>query len=144
MAGWSRIKALESCDAEIHNVFKIGLNMNHVLHGGHADDTAVKKMLKSIQKGFGLGGEKRAGIVGLTGGFKLETIKGVTPADSDLRNLRSDLIREIAALFNVPPFAVGGDSDTKYSNVVARHTQIAKEALLPLCLLYTSPSPRDS
>lgn len=131
-AGWGRIKALEACDREIDTVFRNGLAMSHVLHGGHADETAVKKMTASIRKAFGIGGERRSGVVGLTGGFKIDTVKGVTPADSDLRNLRSDLIREIAALFGIPPFAAGGSSDTKFSNVVARHAQVAKEALLPL------------
>ena len=131
-AGWSRVQALQSCDNEIHNVFKNGLNMSHVLHGGHADERTLKVMLQAIKTSFGVGGEQRAGVVGLTGGFKLDTVKGITPADSDLRNLRSDLIREIAALFGIPPFAAGGSSDTKFSNVVARHAQIAKEALLPL------------
>ena len=133
-AGWSRVEALQSCDAEIRNVFKNGLNMSHVLHGGHADEKTLKAMLKAIKLAFGTGGEQRAGVVGLAGGFQLDTIKGITPADSDLRNLRSDLIREIAALFGIPPFAAGGSSDTKFSNVVARHAQIAKEALLPLCM----------
>lgn len=130
--GWDRIEALSACDGEIHSVFRNGLSMSHVLHGGHADESAIKKMLQSIVKAFGIGGESRGGVVGLTGGYKLETIKGLTPADADLRNLRTDLIREIAALFGVPPFAVGGSSDTKFSNTVARHQQTNSQALLPL------------
>ena len=133
-AGWRRIQALESCDLEIENVFKNGISMSHILHGGSADNDALKKMLLSIKRSFGIGGKSRAGVVGITGGFKVETIKGVTPADSDLRDLRVDLIREIAALFGIPPFAAGGSSDTKFSNVVARHAQLAKDALLPLCI----------
>ena len=131
-AGYRRIMALESCDIEIESVFSNGVSMSHVLHGGHADKDAVLNMLKSIKKAFGIGGKHRAGVVGITGGFKLDTIKGATPADSDMRNLRVDLIREIAALFGIPPFAAGGSSDTKFSNVVARHAQLAKDALLPL------------
>ena len=31
-----------------------------------------------------------------------------------------------------PPFAVGGSSDTKFSNVVARYSQLSKDALIPI------------
>ena len=133
-AGWKVINALQFCNCEILNVFKNGINMSHVLHGGNADQDTLMKMLLAVKEAYGVGGESRAGVVGLTGGFKLDTIKGITPADSDLRNLRVDLIREVAALFGVPPFAAGGSSDTKFSNVVARNAQVAKEALLPLAL----------
>ena len=130
--GWSRIKALGACDRQIDDVFDNGLLVQHVLQGGHADETAVKKMLRSVRKAFGTGGNRRGGVVGLTGGFQLETIKGLTPADGDLRDLRSDLIREIAALFGVPAFAVGGSTDTKFSNTVQRHQAMNQQALLPL------------
>jgi len=131
-AGIKRIRALDACDDEINNVFRNGLNMQHILHGGHANESELRKMIKSIQKAFGVGGKTRGGIVALTGGFKIETLKGLTPADSDLRELRTDLIREVAALFGVPPFAVGGASDTKFTNTVARHQQTNSYALMPL------------
>ena len=130
--GWTRIQALDSCDTEIRNVFDKGISMQHVLHGGVADLDTIKKMLASIRGAFGKDGDKRGGVVGLTGGFKLDTVKGMTPADADMRWLRTDLIREVVALFGIPPFAAGGSSDTKFSNTVARHQQTNQQALLPL------------
>ena len=131
-AGYPRIQALEWCDREIENVFKNGINAGYVLHGGHTDKESLLNMMKSIQKAFGIGGKSRGGVVGLSADYKLDKFPGVTPADSHLRNLRIDLIREIAALFGVPPFAVGGSSDTKFSNVVARYSQLSKDALIPI------------
>ena len=130
--GWSRVKALNAADGEIDDVFSNGLNIRYLLHGGYADEGTLKKMLKSIQAGYGKSGNKRGSVVGLMQGFKLDAFKNPTPADSDLRGLRVDLIREIAALFGVPPFAVGGSSDTKYANVTARHQQTNQQALMPL------------
>ena len=53
-------------------------------------------------------------------------------SDTDLRALRQDLIREIAAAFGVPPFSVGGSGDVKFSNVVARNAQFFQNAVLPV------------
>ena len=131
-AGLSRIRALEACDQEINDVFTNGINAQYVLSGGHANEPELIKIMKAIKKGFGLGGKRRGGVIALTGGFKIESVSGPRPADSDLRELRSDLIREIAALFGVPPFAVGGASDTKFTNTVARHQQTNSYALMPL------------
>ena len=131
-AAYSRVKALESCDREINDVFANGLSAQHVLSGGHANEGELKKMMIAIKQAFGVGGKQRGGVVALTGGFKIDSIKGVTPADSNLRELRMDLIREIAAIFGVPPFAVGGASDTKFTNTVARHQQTNSYALMPL------------
>ena len=58
--------------------------------------------------------------------------KRAIEADGDLRDLRSDLIREVAALFGVPAFAVGGSTDTKFSNTVQRLQAMNQQALLPL------------
>ena len=131
-AGISRIRALASCDKEIDNVFKNGISAQYILKAGRANESEAKKNAAAIRQGFGIGGKQRGGLAVLSGEFELEKMQGATPADSDLRELREDLIREIAALFGVPPFAVGGASDTKFTNTVARHQQTNTYALMPL------------
>ena len=67
----------------------------------------------------------------LHGGI-LKQLSAGSASDTDLRALRQDLIREIASTFGVPPFSVGGAGDTKFSNVVARHSQQNQNGVLPL------------
>lgn len=54
------------------------------------------------------------------------------PADTDLRALRQDLIRELAGLFSVPPFRVGGTGDTKYSNFTASMLVFYRDTVIPI------------
>ena len=131
-AGISRIRALASCDKEIDSVFRNGISAQYVLSGGKGDEGSITKMMEGIRDNFWIGGKQRGGVVALGMDFELNKLQGSTPADSDLRELREDLIREIAALFGVPPFAVGGASDTKFTNTVARHQQTNTYALMPL------------
>ena len=75
--------------------------------------------------------DKRA-IIPLWNGAKLEVADIGKPADLDLRETRENLIREIASMFSIPPFLVGGSSDTKYNNVTSRMVAMHREVFAPL------------
>ena len=132
-AGYSRIRALESCDQEINSVFENGIAAQFILSGGKiTDKDALKSMVERIKTVFGAGGSSRGGVVSVPANFELKKLDGISPADTNLRELRTDLIREIGALFGIPPFVIGSSGQDKYSNTSARHQQQVQSALLPV------------
>ena len=131
-AAGKRIRSLDFADQRIGNTFKNGLDFQYVMtleNKVGADE--MNKHAEDLKKLFGPGGKARGGVAVIQGGT-LEKMEGLKPADADLRQLREDLIREIAAIYAVPPFLVGGTGDTKYNNVTARIVAMYREALSPI------------
>ena len=129
-----RIHALIAADRLIQDTFKYGGSVGYSAEVPEKLSPEEMKLLgEEIVKQFtGEQGTKRNGILVLAGGGKLMKHDGMTPADADLRELREDLIREIAAVFGVPPFIAGGIGDTKYSNVTARLQAMYRDAIAPI------------
>ena len=133
-AAGKRVMALMYADELIQEVFEHGPRAQYVLTGKITGKDNIDEIIAQIQEQFGPGGNRAGGVAYLPVGMTLERLPGITPADAQLLNLRSALIREIAAVFAVPPFLVGGEGDTKYSNVTARNLGMYRETISPVAI----------
>ena len=128
-----RIACLNAADHLMAETFQNGVSINYSVElEATLDDTSREALYAQLKNAFGQGGSRRGGIAVLEGG-KLSAIKGSTPADADLRELRGALINEIAALFRVPASLVGGQSE-KYSNVTARLASMYRDSFAPIII----------
>ena len=130
----SRINALVAADKLLQDTFKYGGSVGYSVEFPHQLSPEESELVgEEITKQFtGEDGTKRNGILVIGSAGKVMKHDGMTPADADLRELREDLIREIAAVFGVPPFIAGGIGDTKYSNVAARLQAMYRDAIAPI------------
>ena len=87
--------------------------------------------LKAVNRRFLRARNTKEKLVPVSNATSIDTQAGITPADSDLRELRQDLIREIASAMDVPPFAVGGTSDVTYNNITARTVEWYSDSIVP-------------
>ena len=130
-----RIEALISADRLIADTFRFGGSLGYSVEiPSKLTPEETESLGEAMVQNFvGEGGQsKRNGIVVIPGGGKVVKHEGMTPADADLRELRQDLIREIAGVFGVPPFIAGGTGDTKYANVTARLQAMYRDAIAPI------------
>ena len=129
-----RIACLNAADNLMAETFISGVSINYSVElEATLDDASREALYAQLKNAFGQGGSRRGGIAVLEGG-KLSAIKGSTPADADLRELRGDLINEIAALFRVPASLVGGLAQEKYSNVTARLASMYRDSFAPIII----------
>ena len=127
-----RIGALKAADALLAETFKNGVSIGYVLNvepGMDADK--FNDLSKGFKESFGPGGANRGGATVIQGST-IDSIKGSTPADADLLNLRDRLINEIAAVFKVPSHMVGGTGQEKYSNLRQAQTGFYRDTIAPL------------
>ena len=138
-----RIGCLKASDRQIAENFNNGIDIKYSIN---IDKQAITeeqktKLANKIKELFGRGGEigtdgkptgqRRGGAIILPQG-KVEQFKGMTVADTDLREIRAMLIREISAIFRVPSYMVGTDGDQKYSNVRQNQTSLYRDTYLPI------------
>ena len=127
-----RVGAMQAADRLIAETFASGVSMNYTVElAQRLDDESHKQLKDQLQAAFGQGAARRNSVAVIQGG-KLSSIKGTTPADADLRELRAQLIDEIAAIFRVPASLVGGSGDQKYSNTTARLSGMYRDTFAPL------------
>ena len=132
-AAKARIRALTAADGQITRVFDGGIHITYVVSSEKVIPNAVAEEIQErLQNMYGADGSDRGAGLVLGSGMEITPIKAAPPADQDLRDTRADVIREIASLFNLPPFAVGGTGDTKYNNVTARLTAMFRDAVMPI------------
>ena len=132
-AARKRITMLKTTDQTADNVMRKGITASWVVSVERSLGAEERKVYgEELRKGLGLDGDDSGGIVVLDKGLELRREKIGSPIDGDMRQLREDLKREVASSLGVPPFLVGGDSDTKYNNVSARMTALHRETLYPL------------
>ena len=126
------IGAKMAADRLMSETFKNGVSMNYVVNTeGTLDVDAKKNLIEGLKKSFGAGGSGRGSIAIIENGG-MNAIKGSTPADADLRELRAMLIREIAAVMRVPEMLAGGTGDQKYNNVRQQWAAFHRDTLQPL------------
>ena len=126
------IGAKRAADYQMATTFKNGINMNYVVNiDGKLDADKFERLKDQLQNQFGQGGAGVGGAAVVEQGG-ITAIKGATPADMDLRELREQLIREIAAVFRVPEFLAGGPGDTTYNNVRQQWTAFHRDTLQPI------------
>ena len=127
-----RIGALRAADSLMAETFKNGVSMNYAITSDSALDSATRlQMQESLRDTFGAGGSRRGGVALIEGG-SIQALKGATPADADLRELRNELKREVAAVFRVPSYMAGTDGDERYNNVRQKLSSFHRDTLQPL------------
>ncbi len=127
-----RIGALIAADRQMAETFRNGIDVRSTIELDMPMTPDKKRELNEVlQQAFGAGGKQRGGAFVIEGG-SFKTHKGTSPADTDLRQLRENLIQEIAAVFRVPAFMVGASSDQKYSNVRQMQTALYRDTFAPL------------
>ena len=129
-----RVGALNAADFLISETFKYGITLNYAIEiDGSLDENKLIKLQQQLGEAFGSGGIRRGGAAILENG-KITAIKGTTPADADIRNLRDQLIREICGLMRVPASMAGGMGDEKYNNVTAKYASFYRDTINPLVI----------
>lgn len=129
-----RIMALNYADELIQDTFENGITAQYwvELEGRIGAEGGAKALGSTILKAFGRKGSRRGGVMVMDPNQRLHKMEGLKPADAELRALRQDLIREIAAQFGTPPFRVGGTGDTKYSNFSASMLTFYRDTIVPV------------
>lgn len=128
-----RIGALKAADRQMATTFRNGVNMNYIITMDApmaADEREAFQTKLSEQ--FGKEGNNQGGALALPSGATMQAVKGSTPADTDLRALRQDMIREIAAVFGVPAYMLGTSGDEKYNNVRQKLASFHRDTLNPI------------
>ena len=126
------IGAKIAADRLMSEHFKDGISINYAIETAAKVSPIEKgKIIQDMQTAFGRGGDRRGSAMIVEGG-QLKAVKGVTPADSDLRELRKDLIEEICGAMKVPSYLAGGDGDEKYNNVKQKLTSLHRDTLYPI------------
>ena len=129
--GRDRIGAMKAADSLIGRTFRDGISMDYVIMTDENLDAEKAQEYIEALKGS-LGTRDGRNFTLMTGGGSVQSLKGMTPADAELRQIRQDLIKEIAALFKVPAYLVGGSGDQKYSNVRQQQASLYRDTYLPI------------
>ena len=128
----TRVGALKAADEQLEETFKNGLNLLTTFE--FTEDVSPEKKeawAEAVKESFASGGSNRGGAMLIENGT-MHTHKAASPADTDLRQLREALIQEIAAVFRVPAFMVGGSGSQTYSNVRQMQTAFYRDTLAPI------------
>ena len=121
----------KAADRLVGQTFANGTSLNYVVRSDvPLDSEQLSNMQQQMQK-FGTRGGNRGNVMFIEQG-SVDNLKGITPADVDLRDLREQLIREIAAGFKVPEMMAGGTGDQKYNNVRQQWTGFYRDTLHPI------------
>ena len=130
-SGGDRTRLLIEADALISSAFVTGIAAQYVLESDNPlSGKRSRQIVAKLYEMMGRGGPRRNGVVAL-GDLKLKRIPSVQVADSDLRQLRHDLQAELASLWDVPPFAVSGQGNTRYSNHTAQVVALFRDVIQP-------------
>ena len=125
---WPLIRVLNAANRRMQEVFDEGQDNLTIINSNNDDEDFIKKLTRRFIRAR----NTKEKIVPVSNVTSIDTQAGITPADSDLRSLRQDLIRELAATIDVPPFVVGATSDTTYNNITARTIAFYSESIVPL------------
>ena len=126
------IGAKRAADRLMAETFRNGISLNYVINSNEAlDSDKLKNLQEQMKNAFGRTGDRRGGVAFVENG-SIDQLKGSTPADVDLRELRAMLINEIAAVLRVPAFMAGGNVDQRYNNVRQYWTAFHRDTLQPI------------
>ena len=126
------IGAKRAADSLMAETFRNGISLNYVVSSNGAVDAAkLQNLTEQMKNAFGQGGSRRGGVAFIEDG-DVSAIKGATPADVDMRELREALIKEIAAVYKVPAFLAGASGDQKYNNVRQFWAAFHRDTLNPI------------
>ena len=130
-----RIGALRAADKLIAKTFRDGVSINYaVTTEASVEPDTAHEFSKALSEAFGQQGRNTGGVVFLGDGAQISTLKGTTPADADLRSLRENLIREIAALLGVPAYLLGVSGDERYNSIRQKTASFTRDTLMPIMI----------
>ena len=129
-----RIGCLKASDRQIAENFNNGIDIKYSISvpNKFKDEKQQKEFNAKINELFGRSGAKRGGAITISKDTEIKQYRGMNVADTDLREIRSKLIKEIASLMGVPAYMVGEDGDQKYSNVRQSQTALYRDTYLPI------------
>ena len=121
-----------AADRLMGETFKNGVSLQYAITSDVTMDATTKEnLMRQMQSAFTARNNRRGGVALIEQG-NIQKLEGLKPADVDLREIREDLIREIAAAFRVPAFMVGSDAGQTYNNVRQYWTAFHRDTLQPL------------
>ena len=125
---------LTVCNDFAADVLAQGPNVPAVLSSEETLDETTRDLLKEELAKYrsSTTGQNAGKPLVLEGGLKYEKLAHVTPSDADLRLLRQHYIDQIAALFRVPSYLIGGDGDEKYNNVGQKLSSMYRDTYAPV------------
>ncbi len=127
-----RIAALIAADQLMGDTFRNGISVSHLFTvDPSTPDDKKQALTAAIKDRYANGGINRGGAM-LLDGATMSSVKGATPADSDLRELRQHLIKEVASIFRIPESMVGGGESAKYSNLRQSQTSFYRDTIAPI------------
>ena len=126
----SRIHALIEADHAMARDFKNGHDSMNLVTPKVATETSARKKTGDDLKTNTIEKKERIVVMGIP--MDVHEFKRSNNSDMDLRALRKDLIAEIAAHFQIPPFKLGGSADTKYANYSAGLSALYRDTYAPL------------
>ena len=126
------IGAKLAADELMAETFRDGINLGYVVTTeGAVDSDTAEEFRKQMMEKFSRSSNRGSNFA-MIQNAQMQSIKGSTPADTDLRELRNQLKNEIAAVFRVPAFMVGGTGDQRYNNVRQRLSSFHRDTLQPI------------
>lgn len=115
------------------NMLKRGGVVSGILSFKGGLDSSKRDSLRDAFKAFKNNGGQQAGDILITeGDAQYSSMDSFTAADAELRQFRLMLIDEIAGVFRVPSFAIGGGGDEKYNNVGQKYSAMYRDTFAPL------------
>ena len=128
------IGLLEACNDFAGDVFANGPNVPGILSSEEGLDEETRELLRGelAKYSSGKAGGKQGVPMVLEGGLSWSATDHITPTDADLRLLRQHYIDQIAALFRVPSYLIGGDGDEKYNNVGQKLSSMYRDTYAPI------------
>ena len=127
------IGAKMAADSLMAETFRNGISVNYVVNTAEELSPEEQKASNdALRESFGNNGSRRGSVMLLGGGATMNAIKGSTPADAELLSLRQELKNEIAGVFRVPSFMIGGTGADKYNNVRQRLSSFHRDTLQPI------------
>ena len=132
-----QILSLIEMDKVIQDNMYKGLNIGHLfLSEKDVGDPQQKKVAKGIDMFMAKMRQKSGGYMMLDNGFQLQTVKGLVPAELELRETYLLLLSAIATAWNMPPMLLGAEGSEKYSNQSARLSALHRMVLQPNALQF--------
>ena len=95
-------------------------------------DAVKRDSLKDAVSKFKSNGSESGNMIILADGATYDSFDSFSAADAELRAFRTMLTNEIAGVFRVPAFAIGGGGDEKYNNVSQKYASLYRDTYAPI------------
>ena len=130
-----QILSLIEMDKVVQDNMRNGINIAHLFTTTQdVDPSQYKKVSKGVDKFMAKLRMKSGGYIMLDNGFTIQSVKGLVPAELELRETYLLLLSAVATAWNLPPFFLGAEGSEKYSNQSARLSALHRMVFQPNAL----------